>query len=207
MKRNVKRYIRNYIGKILITIGIILILAVIGIRFHTINNQEKNIRSFLNYRENCLRNENQDLSQESETASAKNSVVIEENLIGIMNIEKIDLSVAIAEGTTKEALRYSVGHFEDTSLPGEVGNACFVGHRSYAFGEYFNRLDELEIGDQIEILTAKDTLTYEVTESFVVEPEDIWVLKQTDEEIITLVTCTPVRIATHRLIIRAKRVK
>lgn len=207
MKRNVKRCIKKYIGKILIAIGIILILVVIGIRFHTIKNQDKNIRAFLNYRENCLRTEKQELNQESETASAKNTVVLEKNLIGIMNINKIDLSVAIAQGTTKEALKYSVGHFEDTSLPGEDGNACFVGHRSYALGEYFNRLDELEIGDHIEILTATDTLEYEVTESFVVEPEEIWVLDQTDEEMITLVTCTPVRIATHRLIIRAKRIK
>ncbi|WP_167957872.1 class D sortase [Anaerosporobacter faecicola] len=146
--------------------------------------------------------EDGDIDQERafQTETAK------DGLIGILYIDRINLRVAIAEGTDKEALRYSVGHFENTVFPGEKGNACFTGHRSYAFGQYFNRLDEMQVGDRIKILTLDQILEYEVTESFVVEPEDTWVLDPTEEEIITLITCTPVRIATHRLIVRAKRV-
>ncbi|WP_310602369.1 class D sortase [Anaerosporobacter sp.] len=218
MKRNAKRYV----GKILIAIGIILVCVVIGIRFHTIRNQEKRIESFLNYIESCQKAENEQSDFDSEEDSKEptikeelpsketpqeNTLVMDENLIGIMSIDKLDLTVAIAEGTTNKAMKYSIGHFEETSLPGEEGNACFIGHRSYAFGQYFNRLDELEIGDRIEILTVADTLVYEVVESFVVNPEDVWVLEQTETEMITLITCTPVRIATHRLIVRAERVR
>lgn len=154
----------------------------------------------------------QDIAKENETGNDseseqnKGTTITEDGLIGILSIDRINLRVAIAEGTDKEALRYSVGHFTDTALPGEPGNACFTGHRSYAFGEYFNRLDEVAVGDRIQILTLDQTLEYEVTESFVVEPEETWVLDPTEEETITLITCTPVRIATHRLIIRAKRI-
>lgn len=85
----------------------------------------------------------------------------------------------------------------------EGGNFCIVGHRSYSYGAFFNRLDEMESGDAIYLEVAGETFCYLVEKIFVVEPEDTWVLNNSDETMITLITCTPIRIGTKRLIIKA----
>ncbi len=144
-----------------------------------------------------------DTNQLPESSEEESNSSSELELIGVLQIPKINLKVAIAEGVTRDALRYSVGHFEKTALPGGYGNCSIIGHRNYVWGEYFNRLDEVEIGDKIKIVRADKTYTYYVTEKFVVEPEETWVLDQNDEYTLTLITCTPIRIATHRLIIKA----
>ncbi|HBD86045.1 MAG TPA: sortase, partial [Clostridiales bacterium] len=80
---------------------------------------------------------------------------------------------------------------------------CIAGHRSYTWGSFFSRLDELEAGNEILVDRSGITYTYIVEETFVVAPEDTWVLSETEDARITLITCTPVRVATHRLIVRA----
>ncbi len=122
--------------------------------------------------------------------------------ICLLRIPKIDLDVVVAEGTSDSVLRYAVGHFKDTAMPGEVGNFALSGHRSYAFGQFFNRLDELEAGDSLIVERDDKSYTYKVSEIMVVEPEDVWVLDKTEDAQITLVTCTPIRVATHRLIVK-----
>ncbi|HEY5563791.1 MAG TPA: class D sortase [Clostridiaceae bacterium] len=124
--------------------------------------------------------------------------------IGIMTIPKIDLKVAISEGSDLATLKYAVGHFEGTAMPGETGNSSFAGHRSYTYSEYFNRLDELTNGDSIIVQTKKGIFTYIVYKKLVVEPSEVSVLDATADAEITLVTCTPIRVATHRLIIKGK---
>ncbi|MCJ7688064.1 MAG: class D sortase, partial [Clostridiaceae bacterium] len=126
--------------------------------------------------------------------------------MGIISIPKIDVNVALSEGIGTDVLKYAVGHFTGTPMPGENGNACFAGHRSYTYNQYFNRLDELSIGDIIIVTTRVGEFEYEVYESKVVEPEEISVLDNTKGAEITLVTCTPIRVATHRLIVKGKLV-
>lgn len=126
----------------------------------------------------------------------------EANIIGILTIPKINVKVAVAEGTGAKELKYTVGHFSQTAAPGQAGNFAVIGHRSYRFGQFFNRLDELEPGDRVTVKNAHGTYTYKITEAFVVEPEDTWVLNSSESGVITLITCTPVRVATHRLIVR-----
>lgn len=123
-------------------------------------------------------------------------------IIGTMRIPKIGLKVAVGEGSGNDSMRYTVGHFTQTAMPGQTGNFAVIGHRSYRYGQFFSRLDELAKGDEIIVKSGKDIYTYSVTESFVVNPEDTWVLEKTSEAAITLITCTPVRIATQRLIVR-----
>ncbi len=120
----------------------------------------------------------------------------------LLKIPKISLDVAVAQGTNNSVLRYAVGHFEGTAFPGDTGNFCLAGHRSYTSGQFFNRLDEIEIGDELIIDYFDNTYTYIVSDIFVVRPDDIWVLDPTSDSQITLVTCTPIRVSTHRLIIR-----
>lgn len=129
-------------------------------------------------------------------------------VLGMLSIPKIDVDLLFTEGVTKEALRYAVGHMPGTAMPGEVGNCAVAGHRSYTFGEYFNRLNELEVGDEIAVRIGSETYTYRVYESFLVEPSEVWVTEPVeDRKVITLITCHPVVAATHRLIVRGELIE
>lgn len=129
-------------------------------------------------------------------------------VMGIVSIPKMDINLMFVEGVTKQALKFAVGHMPGTAMPGEVGNCALAGHRSYTFGEYFNRLDEVEVGDEIQITRGKETYTYKVYESFLVEPTEVWVTEPIeDKKIVTLITCHPVVKATHRLIVRGELVE
>jgi sortase A len=129
-------------------------------------------------------------------------------VMGIVSIPKIDINLMFVEGVTKQALKFAVGHMPGTAMPGEVGNCALAGHRSYTFGEYFNRLDEVEVGDEIQITRGKETYTYKVYESFLVEPTEVWVTEPIEnKKIVTLITCHPVVKATHRLIVRGELVE
>lgn len=125
-----------------------------------------------------------------------------------IKIPAIKLLMPVLQGMTDENLRYAAATFDNGVVPGGSGNYSLAGHRSYTYGRMFNRLDELAPGHLIEITVKQETFTYRVTESFVVNPEDTWVLKSdSSKKSITLVTCTPVRTATQRLIIKGELVQ
>ncbi|MBN2220847.1 MAG: class D sortase [Vallitaleaceae bacterium] len=124
--------------------------------------------------------------------------------IGVIRIDKIDLVAPIAEGADEDTLRYSIGHMEETAKLGTIGNAVVAGHRSHSFGIYFNRLDEVEVGDEIVVETEYETITYVVYKTLIVKPEDVSVLRNSSKyRVLTLVTCDPVYNPTHRLIVHA----
>ncbi|MCY6483356.1 class D sortase [Clostridium aestuarii] len=123
----------------------------------------------------------------------------------ILKIAKIDLYMPIMEGETRENLRVSVAHMNNTGKLGEVGNYAIAGHRCYTYGRHFNRLDEVEEGDEIIIFSKDDEYKYKVVKKFIVKPEEVGVLKGNGKDkLVTLITCTPIRVATHRLIIQGK---
>ncbi|MDF2545665.1 MAG: hypothetical protein K0R93_563 [Anaerosolibacter sp.] len=125
--------------------------------------------------------------------------------IGVMMIPKINLKQPLFSGASQKNLKIGLGHMVETSKIGEVGNASIAGHRSHTFGRFFNRLDEVDVNDEIEILIDGKTLKYIVYEKVIVEPTDISVLKRNKKDrILTLITCHPLYTSTHRLIIHAK---
>ncbi len=143
-------------------------------------------------------------------SAVKPSVPLNSGLtaIGALDIDKIGLKLPVVCGITDEQLKIAVGLVPETVPIGETGNAVIAGHRSYTYGKYFNRLGEMAIGDIITY-TPKDgeTMTFEVFEVTEIEPGDqIAFIQPKDESIITLYTCTPVRKATHRLLVRAIKI-
>lgn len=130
--------------------------------------------------------------------------------IGILTIPKIQARLPVTAGVSKEQLKVSEGWVRQSSPIGGMGNAVVAGHRSYTYGRHFNRLGELEAGDAI-FFTSIDggEMCFAVSEVVVTEPEDPAVFAQPPEGTawLTLYTCTPVRIASHRLIVRAQRVE
>ncbi|QNO14222.1 class D sortase [Alkalicella caledoniensis] len=130
---------------------------------------------------------------------------IQEGTMGIIQIPKIDVLLPILPGASNSNLNKGAGHLTETNELGEIGNSAVAAHRSHTYGRFFNRLDELEVGDKIIIKTYSGEFIYTVYDKKIVVPTDLSVLKSTKEErILTLITCTPLYRSTHRLIIHAK---
>jgi len=132
---------------------------------------------------------------------------IKKRMTAVLVIDKINLKMIVMDGVDEETLRVAAGRMPGTGNFDEIGNVVLAGHRSYTFGKYFNRLDELEPGDKIVVQTKTKTLEYEVYKKHIIEPDDLSILEQSDtEKILTLFTCHPVMIATHRLVIHARQI-
>jgi sortase A len=124
--------------------------------------------------------------------------------VGIINIPKIGLDRVIVEGVSVPDLRMGPGHYPGTPLPGQLGNAAIAGHRT-TYGAPFNRLDELDPGDEILVQTLQGNFRYRVTEEIVVDPSQIEVLDPTpDRATLTLTTCNPKYSAAQRLVVKAE---
>lgn len=114
------------------------------------------------------------------------------------------------EKDIQEALRAGVVHYPGTSLPGENGNVVLTGHSSYfpwdpgRFKDVFALLHDVEKGDRVVLYYNQKKYLYEITDKFEVKPSNIEVLKQTETETLTLITCTPVGTNLRRLIVIAK---
>jgi sortase A len=144
-------------------------------------------------------------SSSSGSSASSGSKAPEQKVLGIIQIKKIKVKEPIVEGVSKTNLKAGIGHIPGTAGLGQPGNCALAGHRNYAFKKFFRRLDELEAGDEILITTKSEDLTYKVTGKVIVEPDDVSVLAGTkDKNIVTLITCTPVYVASHRLIVTAE---
>ena len=196
--------IKKYLGKMLIALGCIIIIVAILLKIITDYKQKKIVDNYRNYISN-MQNEDKSFNENKKAFETYTSQEQSSNIIGILSIPKLDLNVGIGEGVDNETLKYSVGHFSDTAMPGQKGNFCVIGHRSYTYGEFFNRLDEIEENDEIIVEYNGKEFKYKVTEIKVVKPEEVSVLNQSEEEEITLITCTPIRVGSHRLIIKGIR--
>ncbi|MFB6365383.1 class D sortase [Paenibacillus elgii] len=127
---------------------------------------------------------------------------------GVLTIEKIKLKLPIITDATVNNLKFSVASIAGTGKAGAVGNYAIAGHRNFTYGKNFNRLDEVDKGDIVEVDTGKQQYRYEVQEKLYVLPEDVWVLKGNgkDKEI-TLITCHPMENPTHRIIVKGKLIE
>ena len=129
-------------------------------------------------------------------------------VMAYIEIPKISVYLPIYHGTEEDVLAKGVGHIQQTSLPigGSSTHAVLTGHTGLPNAELFTRIDELEIGDTFYIYVLNQTLKYEIYETEVIEPEDISELTIEDgRDLVTLVTCTPYGVNTHRLLVKAER--
>ena len=130
-------------------------------------------------------------------------------VICYIDIPKINVYLPVQHGTGAETLEKSVGHVVGTSLPvgGESTHAVLSAHSGLASSKLFSDIDQLEQGDNFYIRVLGDTLAYEVDAIHTVLPTDTSQLQIEDgKDLVTLVTCTPFGVNTHRLIVRGHRV-
>ena len=132
-----------------------------------------------------------------------------DGVMGYVEIPKIDVYLPIYHGTDEEALKKGAGHLEATALPiGEkYRHSVISAHRGLPSAELFTRLDEMKTGDMFYIHVLNKTLAYEVDKIEVIEPEELQALVPVkDKDLVTLLTCTPYAVNTHRLLVRGSRV-
>lgn len=126
-------------------------------------------------------------------------IVFENEEIGFIIIPSLELKAPIKEGTTNSILKYSVGHFTETNLWN--GNIALASHNGGSYAHYFSRINELENGEEIIYITNMGERRYRVKENKIIEETDINILENTEENIITLITCVKGQRNTRRCII------
>lgn len=130
-------------------------------------------------------------------------------IMGYIDIPTIDCSLPIYHGTGEAELQIAIGHIAGTSFPvgGESTHTVLSGHRGLPSARLFSDLDKLAEGDTFMLQVLDETLTYEVDQIRIVEPQEVDELDIIEgEDLCTLVTCTPYGINTHRLLVRGHRV-
>lgn len=129
-------------------------------------------------------------------------------IMGYVTIPKIDVELPIYHGTSDAVLNIAVGHVQGSTLPigGDSTHSVISAHRGLPSATLFSDLDKLEEGDTFTVTVLNDVLTYEVKKIQIIEPDDIRKLVIVDgKDYVTLVTCTPYGINTHRLLITGER--
>ena len=132
-----------------------------------------------------------------------------DEMMGIVEIPKIDIKLPIYHTTEEDVLKQAAGHLEGSSLPigGKSTHAVISAHRGLPSASLFTDLDQMKIGDHFLIHVLDNTLCYEVDQILVVEPEDTDALAvEEGEDLVTLLTCTPYGVNTQRLLVRGHRV-
>jgi sortase A len=126
-------------------------------------------------------------------------------IIRIPTIERLSTGWAVVRGVSVRDLRNGAGHMPKTPLPGQPGNSVISGHRT-TYGAPFHELDELVPGDRIEVETAIGIHVYEVRETLIVRPTEVWVADDRPGAWLTLTTCHPKFSSRQRLVVFAELV-
>lgn len=132
-----------------------------------------------------------------------------EGVIGYIEIPKIKQRIVIYHGTSEEVLQKGCGHIAGTSLPvgGKSSHSVIAAHRGLPSAKLFTDIDELSKGDEFYIFVLDKTLAYQVDQIKVVEPNCLEELQISEgKDYVTLFTCTPYSVNTHRLLVRGHRV-
>lgn len=118
-------------------------------------------------------------------------------------VPAIGVDWPIVPGDSWEQLKLGVGHHAGSSNPGERGNMILSGHND-VFGEVFKDLEALKNGDEIHVFAGGKMFKYQVRAKRIVLPSELTVLQPTRESVVTLITCHPYRVDTHRLVVIAQ---
>ena len=130
-------------------------------------------------------------------------------IMGRVSIPKISVDLPIYHGTGDKQLSFGSGHLYGTSLPvgGNNTHAVITGHRGMVQAQMFTRLDEIEENDLFYLNIFGETLAYKVNQIEVIEPDEVDKLNiQEGKDLVSLITCTPYGLNTHRLVVTGERV-
>lgn len=232
MKKNNKILIKfiNYLTTFLVFLGILIISYPMVSRMYYYNVSQKNIDEF---KEGVKKITSEEILQRMSLAKSYNDSLSNINVedpymrkkheegkneyarmlevqekIGYIQIPSLDLSLPIYAGTSESVLQKGVGHMEGTSLPigGESTHCILTAHTGLNTARMFTDIDKLKKGDIFLIENIKETLAYKVDSIQVIEPTDFSQLVIVPkEDYVTLLTCTPYMVNSHRFLVRGVR--
>lgn len=139
-----------------------------------------------------------------------NTLNVANGMMGYLKIGKINVSLPIYHGTDEAVLQKYVGHLEGSSLPtGDAGNhAVMTGHTGLPSANLLTNLDKMEMNDTFEVVVLNQVFTYQVFNITVVEPDEVDDLQPVAGlDIVTLITCTPYGINSHRLLVQGRQIE
>lgn len=177
-----------------------------------IDNEEYNrmMEEARAYNKDLLNRHNSFALDSAQSARYNQVLNISDGIMAYIEIPAIQVELPIYHGTEEPVLQIAVGHLEWTSLPvgGESTHCALSGHRGLPSARLFTDLDKLVVGDIFIIHVLDEMITYEVDQINIVEPhqsDDL--LIEEGKDLMTLVTCTPYGVNTHRLLVRGHRVE
>lgn len=148
-------------------------------------------------------------TKEEEEGRAEYARMLEmHEIMGHIEVPKLDISLPVYAGTSESVLSYAAGHLEGTSLPigGTSTHAVITAHRGLPQAKLFREIDQLKVGDVFYFKNIEGTLAYKVDRILTVEPDNFEpVLVVEGKDYMTLLTCTPYMINSHRLLVRGER--
>ena len=226
--------LRNVLGVILILIGISLIGVTVWMKYDTKKKQAEMMESFeninfydetesytndetnssandkVNTNDKANSNNNDEVSGNTNHVdkiknSGKSKHITNGKGFAILEIPKLDLKIGIVQGVEIKDIKYNVGHFPESAMPGETGNFAIAGHRVSYFGEPFKEINKLKKGDKVYVIYNGNKYTYEIEDMYEVTPNQTESLKQTEDATMTIVTCTIG--AKKRVIVKGKLVE
>jgi sortase A len=186
---------RKVISLVLIVTGIAL-LGYVGGEYWAMYRSQKNLEAAWARQAEAIASADQ--------ASPVN--ISPEQMLTRLRVDKIGIDAIVVEGASRKDLSEGPGHMKQTAEPGAIGNAVITGHRD----TFFRHIHELAKGDQIQVQRNGRNFIYEVTGHRIVMPEDISVIKPTNDPQLTLITCYPtyyIGPAPKRLVVFSKLVE
>ena len=193
--------IKKHVGNILMFIGVILLIIVSYGMFENKTHQNELMESFRAIKTEAALTSH---GEPEETIIEKDS-----QAVSILRIPSIQLELPVVDGATSIKLNQALGMIENLDTPGtKNGSTAIAGHQSHQFGQFFNRLHELQVGDKFELEISTDVLVYEVFYIQVVSPNNVEVLSPQDGiSMLSLITCYPARSNQYRLVVQAKQIE
>lgn len=176
--------VRRIFGLLLIIVGVAIIVNVAYKKIVTSQKQNEILEVFESQLVDAKNN------KEDENEPVKIEAINGHMPVAIIEIPSIKLKQPVVEGITEDVIKYFLGKFPESSMPGEVGNFAVAGHRVSDFTDAFINLYKVKTGDEVIVTTVDGRYTYEVDNSFIVDPDQVEVLEKADYEKITLITCT-----------------
>lgn len=201
-----KRFVRGS-GTLFMVIGFALLAWLLNGNTQTNDRQQKMVESFEAMQATNPTSESID-PQDIKPAKKQNNEELK-GIEGILTIQSLDMKAPVQYGADAQTLQNSLGAIEHMDAPGEVdGSYAIAGHQAHVFGEYFNRLHELEVGSAFTFQTLEKNMNFEVYDIQIVKPHEVDVLDP-DPGIakMSLITCYPEYSNEFRLVVQAKLVE
>ena len=184
-----------------ILMGVLLLAVPICYRIHGAGRTEQMLKQFEQALEDTADGgEGQGMGEDGAEAvpaqehpvlsEADAALLAGENVIGIIEIEALDIKYPILEGAGNEQIRYAIGHIPETAGIGGMGNCVLCGHNGSRNGTFFTHLNQIKQGDVVRLTdSAGEVHLYEVSETFITGAYDNTVKDSSGEELLTLLTC------------------